>query len=80
MKQLLLLLKRLFVTNWKTTVGALSIIIGMGLWIHKDITTEQYLVLIPTASAWIGLTAKDGVRDEKVVAPENTDIPGQDAA
>lgn len=68
------LFTRLFITNWKTTGAGLLVVIALaGRWTGKLEKDEaQYLIGVAVAAGLFA--AKDGVREDTVVAPE--DVPG----
>lgn len=67
-----------FVTNWKTTVGGLLCLVAVVLFLIRYIDFKEMVVLLGTGAGWAGVTAKDGVRDETSVAPENINPPTND--
>lgn len=73
MKQLQEAAKLIFKTNWKTSFCAILIFLAVGLKIAKLINTADMVAIMGVATGSGFLAAKDGVREEQVVAPENTD-------
>lgn len=75
MKQLTKVLKRVFFDNWKTSFCAFLILLAIGLKTAKLIDNSDMVAIMGVAGSMGLFAAKDGVRDEQVVAPENTDTP-----
>ncbi len=73
MKQFQEFCKLVFKTNFKTTFCGLLIFLAIGLKIGKLIDTADMVAIMGVATGSGFLLTKDGVRDEQVVAPENTD-------
>lgn len=67
------ILKRVLVTNWKTSLGGLMSLFGLvAFWCGK-LDLSGLVTLLGVAGTWVGITSKDGVRTEAVVARE--DVP-----
>lgn len=69
------MLKRIFITNWKTTLSAAVILAIVGGRVGRFISSQEALELMGLATAAGLVFAKDGVRDDQRVAPEDTDAP-----
>lgn len=70
------MLKRLFETNWKTSLAGLLLLgCGAAFWAGK-MTASELLSAITILGGGIGLLSKDGVRMDTPVARE--DVPGPD--
>ncbi|RTQ52301.1 hypothetical protein EJV47_04570 [Hymenobacter gummosus] len=65
------LLKRVFVTNWKTTAGGLLCLVSVLLFVLGRLDFEKLVVLLGIGAGWAGLSAKDGIREDVPVARED---------